>query len=177
MESLFIGFSRPKAKFVPYSWIIRLLQWTKYSHVYIRIPSLSLERDLIYQASGSKVNFIGVKKFKDEEVVVKEYALQVSADTKKKILQYAIDNAGASYGMKSAVGVSWVIVNSYFGRKIPNPFKDGQKTFFCDELAGYIIQETGIEVPFNPENVGPKQIDEFLLGLTSSNSEEVKLEE
>lgn len=174
MENIFIGFSRPKAKFVPYSWIIRLLQGTKYSHVYIRIPSISLQRDLIYQASGSKVNFIGLKKFDEEEVIVKEYSLQIYSDTKIKILQYAIDNSGAPYGMKSAAGVAWIIINSWFGRKITNPFKDGQNTFFCDELAGYIIEEAGINMPFNPENVGPKQIDEFLSNLTKSNPDMVK---
>lgn len=175
MESIFIGFSKPKAIFVPYSWIIRLLQRTKYSHVYIRIPSLSLQRDLIYQASGSKVNFVGLKKFNDEEITVKEYSLQISSEIKTKILQYAIDNSGAKYGIISAIGVAWIIINSWFNRKITNPFKDGQKTFFCDELAGYIIEEIGIDIPFNPENVGPKEIDQFLNDLTISNPNAVKL--
>lgn len=165
METIYIGFSRPKGLFEPFSWAIRLLQWTSYSHVYIRVHSESLNRDIIYQASGFQVNFIGLNRFKTKEIVIKEFPIQVNSETKIKMLQYCTDMSGVPYGILEIFGFPWVILNSAFGRHVNNPFSDGTKSFVCSEFVGDILKDVlGYDLP-NPQNLDPKQIYQYLSNL------------
>lgn len=163
MEKIYIGFSRPKGWFEPFSWLIRLSQWTSYSHVYIRIPSASIGRDIVYQASGLAVNFIGSQRFQTKEIIVKEFPINVSPESKTKVLQFSVDSAGAPYGIKDVLGIAWVLLNSYVGRKVANPFKDGTTSFVCSEFVGDILKnDLGAQLP-DPESIDPKTVYEFLM--------------
>lgn len=161
METMYIGFSRPNGWFEPFSWAIRLLQWTSYSHVYIRVHSESLDRDIIYQASGLQVNFIGLDRFKTKEIIIKEFAVQITPETKKQVLQYCTDTAGAPYGVLEVLGFPWVILNSAFGRHVNNPF-GSSTSFVCSQFVGSILKDfLGYPLP-NPENLDPKQVYQYL---------------
>lgn len=162
MENIYIGFSRPSGWFEPFSWLIRLAQWTKYSHVYIRVPSASLGRDVIYQASGLAVNFIGNERFRSKEIIVKEFPISISPESKIKILQFSVDSAGAPYGVKEVFGIAWVLLNSAIGRKVSNPFSDGNNTFVCSEFVGDILKnDLGANLA-NPESIDPKVVYQYL---------------
>src|SRR5690349_251313 len=104
MKTIAIGFSRPK-KFNILSWLIMKVQRTEYSHVYVRFHSDSLDRDLIYQASGLQVNFVGGTLFKDHHLTVKEFSLSVTDETYKNTLQFAVDKAGMPYSIKQLFGI------------------------------------------------------------------------
>lgn len=163
MEQVYIGFSRPSGWFEPFSWAIRLAQWTPYSHVYIRIPSTSLNRDIVYQASGLAVNFIGSQRFQSKEIIVKEFPINISPESKTKVLQFSVDSAGAPYGVKEVFGIAWVLFNSAFGRKVKNPFADGSDSFVCSEFVGDILKnDLGINLP-DPENIDPKIVYNAML--------------
>ena len=162
METIYIGFSRPSGWFKPFSWAIRLLQWTSYSHVYIRVHSNSIDRDIIYQASGLQVNFIGLDLFKSKEIIIKEFPVQITPETKIKVLQYCTDMAGKPYGILEVFGFPWVIFNSFIGRHVNNPFSDGTNSFVCSEFVGDILKDfLGYPLP-DPQNLDPKQIYEYL---------------
>src|SRR5258708_2144045 len=105
MKTIKVGFSRPKAWFVPFSWLIRLCLKTPYSHVYIKTHSDSLNRDIIYQASGLQVNFVGNILFESKENIVKEFSLDISDEIYTNMMQDSIDIAGGPYSM-------WQIFNT-----------------------------------------------------------------
>lgn len=138
MQYLTIGFSTPK-KFKVLSWLIRKVERTEFSHVYLAFRSESLNRKLIYQASGLQVNFVGSALFSEHHKVLVEFTIPITDQEKKQILTSCVDLAGYPYGMKQLIGLAWVRFVGLFGKKITNPVNDGRKTNICSELAGYIL--------------------------------------
>jgi hypothetical protein len=100
MRTIVVGFSRPK-KWNLLSWLIMKIQRTNYSHVYVKFYSNSLERELIYQASGLQVNFVGSILFYNHHLAVKEFELDVSDESHINALRFAVDKAGTPYSIKS----------------------------------------------------------------------------
>jgi hypothetical protein len=137
MRKVIIGFSRPKAHFIPFAWLIMAIEKTNYSHVFIRAHSESLDTDLIYQASGLQVNFMGPKYFDDRESSIYEFEAEVPDETYKAFMQWAIMNSGYPYSLKQALGIGLVRV---FNLK-KNPFVNDKKSWVCSELAGYVLSK------------------------------------
>jgi len=168
MISIFIGFSKPKNR-IPvigyiFSWAIRLLEQTPYSHVYLRWYSSGAKVGVVYEASGTKVQFSSKKKvFEQFTHIVKEYEIKITRAQYKKLISFAMSNAGVSYGMKGALGIVWVYAGKTIGKKWKNPFADGDYTWFCNELGGAAIENVkGIDTGIDLESVGPKGFDEWL---------------
>ena len=162
MDKLIIGFSKSKKKFALYSWLIRFVEGTEFSHAYIRWYSNSLERDVIYQASGTMVNFCGRGVFDEHHQVVDEFEVELSAEVKKKVIQYAMDNAGVPYGLKPALGMGWVRFMKILGYEVPNPFRDGKKTYVCSELVADILVEVlGHDLDHDLDDVGPRILYDY----------------
>jgi hypothetical protein len=165
METVIIGFSRPK-KFKPFAWIIMKVLRTNYDHVYVKFHSDSLERDIIYQASKTMINFMGTVVFENENIIVKEYTLEIMPENKKALMQFAVDNAGKPYSFKEIIGFAWVKINSIFGRTISNPFKEGKNEYVCSVLASYILENyLNRDIPGDFENVDPLKLDQYLASL------------
>jgi len=163
MQQIRIGFSRPTSWFAPFSWIIRLVQWTPYSHVYVSFYSSKYERRLVYQASSLFVNFFGPKTFVKKELVVREFSLSISDETYKKFMQFAIDEAGDPYDILSIIGIGVVLLMGLFGKKISNPFGKRAGTFFCSKLVGDILIEIiGAHIAGDINTMLPKDIYNYL---------------
>lgn len=141
MSEIVIGFSRPSYKWPPplFAYAIMLFDRSDFSHAYIRFHSDSYDRDLVYQASGLYVNFIGWKMFLSKEVIVKEFTITVSPEVKQTVIQFAIDNVGSPYALGTALGLVVVKVAALFGKKIKNPVS--QKGHFCSELAALVMKD------------------------------------
>lgn len=158
-----LGFSRPK-KWKLFAQIIMFTYGIPYDHVYIRYRSDKFDRDLIYQASSIMVNFMGEILFEEENVIVKEFKFQISDDERTEMIRYAIDNAGKPYGILSAIGLGIVRLAEIFGKKIKNPFGDGNKTYICCELGSYVLEQYAhINIPFDLDTISPKDLYEFLI--------------
>lgn len=153
-----IGFSRPRSKFLIISWLIRAVERTNYSHVYIRWKSDWLDRDIVYEASGTMVHFLEGKRFDKKAECVHLFKVDCSDEARKKIIQFAMDNAGASYGIKQLLGIGIVKLMRIFGKDIKNPFSDGKSTWVCSELAGEALKELGHKIPICRDNLTPKDI-------------------
>lgn len=164
MNSIIVGFSRPKGGFQPFSWLIRLLTWSPYSHAYIRFYSQSYNRWLIYQASGTKVNFIGAIMFDGAELVYEEFNVPVSDLTRKTTIQRAVDVCGSPYGVKEIIGFGAVLIMRVFGKKISNPLSDS-KTYVCSELVADILREIDAEDAgeLDPSAMSPKDVYNFMI--------------
>lgn len=144
MKNITIGFSKPRSKWTILSWIIRKIEKVPFSHVYVKFRSDSLDRDIIYQASGTSVNFVGSPRFHESSMTVEEYTFEVSDVIYRSIIQYAIDNAGKPYGKRELIGMGLVRAAALFGKNIKNPFRDGESSYICVELAGVLLWTAGL---------------------------------
>lgn len=138
-DYIIIGFSRPLAKFQLFADAIMLFDRSSFAHAYIKFHSDSYDRDLVYQASGLRVNFMGWNLFKSQEVIVKEFVIPVAPETKQKVIQFAMDNVGMPYSLGAALGILAVKGAALIGVKIKNPIS--QRGYFCSELAAIILED------------------------------------
>lgn len=165
MSELIIGFSQP-TKFHLFAFLINKICQIPYDHVYIKWNSVSLDRTLIYQASGLKINFEGLQQFTKHAIPIEEYKLQITDETKKAVIQYAIDNCGAPYGFKQIIGIALVKLARLFGQKISNPFADGKKSQVCAELVGRILEEVlGDKLEIDLDTADPRDINEAVRAI------------
>lgn len=155
---LTIGFSKPK-NWKLFAEIIKFGYQIPYSHTYIKFWSDKYQRFLIYQASHSYVNFMNVQIFEKNNIIVKEFNLNISEEARTKIIQFSIDNVGKRYGILSAIGLGLVRLCEVFNIKIDNPFSDDLKTLICSELVAFILKEYNIiQINENINNINPKQL-------------------
>lgn len=162
MAKIIVGFSRPRSKLKPFSWLIQLWQWTPYSHTYVKFYSAKYDRWLTYQASHALVNFYGPAAWEAEALVVREFEIEVSDEVYRRVMTYAIDKAGLPYDLTSIFGIVAVAVAGLFGKKIANPL-NSKNGFFCSELVGSILVELlGEEIRGEISTLTPKDIYEHL---------------
>jgi hypothetical protein len=167
MDTIIVGFSRPKT-WKPFSWLIMTAYDIPYDHVYIKWHSDKLNRDIIYQASGTMVNFMSAQFFANN-YVIDEFQLPITPQNKLSMIQFAMDNAGLSYGIKECFGLAWVRICSLFGRTVNNPFKADGNTYVCSELVGYILDNfDGLNINSNIANIDPKMVYQYLLNMKAS---------
>lgn len=156
MKKVIIGFSRPKT-FKVLSWIIQKVQGADYSHVYIKFYSDSLERELVYQASGLEVNFVGSNLFNSSHIIVDEFELEISDEAHKKALQFAVDKAGTPYSIKQLFGILIYMIS---GKIL---FRDGRSGYVCSELIGQLLQEEfNFVISKDLDTIIPKDIHNIL---------------
>lgn len=161
-ESIVIGFSTHR-EFNILSWFIRKVLKTDFSHVYIKWYSERLNRWLIYQASGLKVNFVGQPLFLEHNKPVAEFLISITEQQKTDMMATAIDLAGKPYGMKQLIGMGLVYLCKAFGKDIKNPFNDGSNTFVCSELAAVVLVKLGMKLE-DLDSISPKDLYELLRG-------------
>ena len=133
MESIIVGFSRPK-KFMPFAWLIMKAYRIPYSHVYIKLNAKKYDRDLIYQASKSMVNFMSMEVFDSHNKIYCEFKLDITSEDYIKLLQFCIDNAGRPYSLKEVLGFAIQKISSWFGKKIENPIKMNKSEWVCSVI-------------------------------------------
>lgn len=135
------------------------MQWTKYSHVYVKWTSRSTNIDLVYQASGTSVNFMASRIFDTHAIIVKEFELEITDETYNKLLKYCLNNAGVDYGLKSVVGIALVKL----GICKKNPYTDGDSSYVCSELVGQILEDVlEYKLDIDLSIADPKDIYKFL---------------
>jgi hypothetical protein len=164
-DKIIFGFSKPK-KFKPFALLIMLGYGIPYSHVYIKFHSDKYNRDLIYQASHSMVNFMGTEIFYRDNIVIEEFEIEISDNKKSEMITFAIDNVGKAYGVKQAFGMAIVRISELIGIKISNPFSDGNQTYVCSELGAYILEHfSGRDIPEKLDDVTPKDLYSYFIKL------------
>ena len=140
MDEIRIGFSRPRS-FSIFSRIIRAVEKTSYSHVYLAWHSSFLDRDVVYQAKSTMVHFLGTKLFERGSETVHQFAIKVTPEGRRETIQWAMDNAGLRYGFFQVIGVGIVRIAALFGYNITNPINGEAQ--FCSKLAGVAIKQLG----------------------------------
>ena len=167
MREVYIQFTKPGTYFPILSWLIRLIEKTPYSHVRLKWTNTT-GRELIYEASGTNVRFIGpLAQEQNKAIVVKEYCILLTNEEYRDLIDTCIDFANLRYSKLQLVGIG---LSKLFNLNI-NPFKNGKKYQICTELVVRVLQRTkNYSISNNLHLVGLKEIDKFLLSLTNSES-------
>lgn len=160
-----IELSKPN-KWKPLAWLIMLCEGSKYSHASISLWADSLDRTLIYQATGSGVHFIGQAAFDLEHVVVDKYCFDISPEAKTKVLQWAIDNCGKPYGRIQLLGLGLKRLVRLLGFKMKNPFASGKDNYICCKLAAAALDESGFCEFANPDEIDLNDFKDILDKIT-----------
>ena len=166
MRDIYIGFSKSK-KFLPLlSWAIRALENTKFSHVYVK-QNTKFDIDLIYQASGTQVNFMNHLIFHEKNETVREFKFEVSDLAYETYMKFALTNVGRSYGVKQIFGIG--LMKLFALEK--NPFPNGSADYVCSELVAEILYEL-LKFKIDREKfdrITPKEIFDLCLKLEAAN--------
>lgn len=119
-----------------YSWLIRAIEGTPFSHVYVWHET-KYNVPIVYQASGHAVNFMSGNLFREHNEVVHEFAFEVSDLAFESYMLFALLNVGRPYSLKQAFGI---LLMRLFDLK-RNPFSNGRALFICTELVAVILNE------------------------------------
>ena len=166
MNSIVVGFSRPKAWLEPFSWLIRLAYWSPISHAYIRFELNGIP--VVFQASGLKINLVSEALFDSVEFVYKEFTLPIEEDKKKLLIEFAINQLGKPYNIWGILGMSIVRMGQLIGIKISSPFPYNGSSDFCSELVAYILETyDGIDIGENPADESPQAVLALLSKINS----------
>lgn len=138
MRTLTIGFSSSTKKFPIFCWLIKLMERTNFSHVYVKNET-RYNIDLIYQASGTQVNFMNTDIFHMKNKTIKEFEFKVSDEAFDKYMKFALNNCGRPYGVKQILGIAIMKILN-----LPNnPFPNGVADYVCSELVAEVLCELG----------------------------------
>jgi hypothetical protein len=164
-----IGFSTPKDKSKIGAALIRWWTGKPYSHVYVEMPIKSIDMVTVYHASHGKVHFREQLKFTQENVIVSEYALEMTPELKAKVLKKCIELSGEEYGYIELAKIFISdVCNSLGCRFIP---QHNGRGYICSELVGHILLELGYEITKPLYLLKPSDIEEILLlGKTNSTT-------
>ncbi len=161
MDSIVIGFSRPKSFFEPFSWLIRLVTWSNFSHAYIKYYNTYANRWEIFQSSGLSVNFVGQILFDSKEIVCYEFEIPLQSNQKQTLIQNAIDKVGLPYGVGQIFGFAWVLLMRLFGKNVKNPFYNAN-SFVCSELVVDMLNQIN-GTNLNSSSMTPKDVYNYIL--------------
>jgi hypothetical protein len=170
-EQVIIGFSRPRANTV-FSWGIRTVENTPFSHTYIRYYSKRLDRWLVYHADQADCHFNNFPSFLSENRPVEEYIIPCTQEEKTAIEQMCIDKVGLKYGWWQIAGMALSRISRlWFDVSVKNPFSDGEKTMVCSEFVGRILRILGESIRDEDLEIeGPKWIRNKTVDLYNKRS-------
>ena len=168
MRKIYIDFTSPKNHPFPiYSWLVQYVQDTPYSHTRFRWTN-SFGNDMVYEAGGSSVRFLGEKVLQKKPVHHhKVYELTLTNEEFSKFCDIAGVFAGLSYGVTQVLGI---YLAKQFDLKA-NPLSKGSNQQICSELVARVIFEVkGWELPTGAtlDLAGPREVDLALDRMAAS---------
>lgn len=136
MAKIYIGFSYPK-EFKIGAYAIKKWMGTEYSHVYLRFESSSPEvPSNVYHAAHGMVHFREFENFKKDNLVIKEYAIEVSQSGRLKTLVDCMYLSGEGYGYAELGKIFATDIAHFLGCQLVT--YDG-RGYICSELVGDLL--------------------------------------
>lgn len=167
MNKITIGFSRPK-KWKPVAWLIRLVEGTDYSHVFVTWHCTNIQRRKVFEAVGSGIRILSNVNFKKHAEIVELYDFYVDDKTLFAIEQEAHDMTGKPYGYKALLGLTIMRTFNFFNRILRlkgrqgNPFKDGDYSQVCVEAGGMVVKRILKDLPDKYEDLALKPFNTII---------------
>lgn len=128
MNKIYIGFSRPTS-FKIGAEFIKLWQNASFSHTYIKF-----NEEIIIHAAHGRVHCLTEEMFLKQNVVIKEYALEIESTTNAML--YCLTKVNEPYGYLELVKIFLYDIFHNLGIKLP--FKDSNG-YICSEFVGWVL--------------------------------------
>lgn len=163
MSNVVIGFATHR-RFNVLSEVIKAVEDTPFSHVYVKYTDPTLEVPVIFQASKLALNYMGETLFDSESETVAEFALTASNDQLKAVMAYCLESVGKPYGIGILFGIGLMLVARRLGIKMAhNPFGDGGRSEICSEVGGDVLDILGANLDrYTLEAEGPAFLYEYV---------------
>lgn len=178
MKKIIVGFSRSNKRIPLFSWLVRIYQWTSFSHTYIKIPfKHRFASDKILHASEGLVQNMSGTQFNKKHIVTDEFEIYLpDIMVKDKLtnttrsLYHALltvmhETAGDNYNYMQNIGIAYVdLMRRIFNKRVKNPWRKGWN---CSEFVVSILKIVYPEdfSDLDPDTVTPKEIYEILKRL------------
>lgn len=138
MPKIYIGLSKP-VKWKIGAEAIKLWIHRPYSHVYIRfVSSNAAIPSNVYHAAHGMVHFRAFDNFLKDNVVVKEWEIDITDNEKTQILSHCMKLAGEPYDTLNLLKIVCVDIFNSIGIKLKT--YDGVG-YICSELVGAIMTD------------------------------------
>lgn len=150
-----IGFSTSKT-----SWVSKIIRWFtdgKTSHTFLVYYDEDFKRDMVLEATQGGFRIVPFSHY--EKSLVAIFTPKYSVD---EGLQKAVDWLGENYDYEGLLGMAWVELGRWLGRKWHNPLHSAH-AMFCSEAVVRIMQGAnypGSEV-FDPASTDPEMLLKF----------------
>lgn len=154
MSKLIIGFSKAKSPWKLGSTVIRKVDCRNYSHCYIRYVDEVTKVELIAQASHGFVNLVSKAIFLEQNIIVKEYAIECTEVQHIDILTFIHSNLGKPYSKLQLIliGIKKLL-------HIELNIHDRDSSFVCSEFAARVCSIAGIKVADDLDYFGPSDLE------------------
>lgn len=158
MRTIYIGFSTSSligARLI--SWFLK----RPFSHTYMKFQEPWFSDCTINQSTGHGVSYMSATRFADNNIIVREYPLQISDALFMQIVEFCHQNAGIDYGYLTNLGILVCRCLAKIGVHIKqNPLHSGIN---CSGWMYYILEEVyGKWTDEDPNLIAPDDIDNFL---------------
>ena len=150
-------YSRPRKLFAPISWLIRLIEGTRFSHVAVVLHFNDVNKIAVFEASGTSVKFMNYNDWMDKNEIINGYLHEVNESTFKQLAGFCFDTVGKKYGIKQLLGMMYARLF-----RVKNPWADGKASYVCSELVGHILKKIGDDIDLDRlEYEGPKYLQQI----------------
>lgn len=163
-----IQFTRPAKGIKILSWLIRLILGTKYSHVLARWNAAGGKVDLVWEAAGSSIRFLGPIAHEGKYNVVETYEVPLTRVEYKRLIEYTHNYAHVNYGKTQLIGM---LIARLF-RLNKNIISQGKSEQVCSEaVAGLLKHVKGWTSEYNFDVYGPDALERWLISKLKDDSE------
>lgn len=136
MAKVYIGFSYPK-EFKIGAYAIKRWMGTEYSHVYLRFESSNPEvPSNLYHAANGMVHFREFENFKKDNLIIKEYCVELSEQDRLETLIDCMYLSGEAYGYSELAKILLTDIAHFLGIKVET---FNGKGYICSELVGTLL--------------------------------------
>lgn len=156
-NNLIVGFSKANSPFKIGSTVIQKVDCRDFSHCFIKYTDATTKVELIAQASHGFVNLVSEAIFIEENIIVKEYAVECTPDQYLEILTFTHNNLGKPYSKLQLILIG---IKKLLHIQI-NHFDRGA-SYICSEFAARLCSFAGIKVPSELDYVDPSDLDKIL---------------
>jgi len=160
MYQLKIQFTTPARGLKPVSWLIRRILGTKYSHVLARWKGAQGKVDIVWEAAGDGIRFLGPVAHVGKYNVIKEYIVELNKAEYARLIEYTHRYAHVGYGTLQLLGMLFARIF----RMKRNPLSSGEASQVCSEAVGGLLKYVkGWELDINLDVYGPDKLEEWLI--------------
>lgn len=159
MKVLKVQFTRPAGGFKILSWVVRKILGTQYSHVLARWDGAKGKVDLVWEAAGSSIRFLGPIAHEGRYEIIEEYKIPLEGYEYSRLIEYTHLYAHVDYSRIQLVGMLYARIF----KMSRNPLSQGKAEQVCSEaVAGLLKYVKGWDIGINMDVYGPDALEKWL---------------